>query len=222
VETCLTRRDRWLGRVAGLALRALARTWRITWRGPDPLAAARRPAEIGAFWHRDVLLIAALFRDRGFGAPVSRSRDGERIAAVLRALGFAPPARGSSSRGGAAALRGLVRSVRGGTTVAVPVDGPRGPAGEPKTGVLALARVAGVPVTPLAAAARPAWGFSSWDRTVLPAPFARVVLRFGPPLPVPAELSEDEEEALRRRLAAELDAVASRAAADLDERGGAS
>ncbi len=177
--------DRGLAAVAGLVLRLLAATWRLEVRGVDPVGVSGRRAEVGAIWHRDVLLAAAFFRDRGFAVGVSRSRDGDRIAALLAVLGFAPPPRGSSSRGAVPALLGLVRLVRHGTTVAIITDGPRGPALEPKPGVVALARLTDVPVTPVAFAASPRIRFGSWDRTVLPLPFARVRVHFGDPIAVP-------------------------------------
>jgi len=191
---------RFVGRMAAFALRALGATWRVTREGRDPLDAEGDP-QIGAIWHRDVLITAWLYRDRGFSVAVSRSRDGERIAAALPPLGYREPVRGSSSRGGSAALLGLVRLVRAGTTVSVPMDGPRGPALEPKIGVVSLARLSGVKITPVAFAARPCLRFRSWDRTLLPLPFARTRVRYGSPIAVRAGATEAEEEAVRRQLA---------------------
>jgi len=149
--------------------------------------------------------------------PVSRSRDGDYIAAAMIDLGFAPPPRGSSSRGGASALRAMGRALVGGTTVAALVDGPRGPAGEVKPGVLWLARVSGVPITPVAFAARPVWRFGSWDRTRLPPPFARVLAGFGEPVPLTREGGREELERMRGRLAATLDELAARLERELEE-----
>ena len=66
------RLDRLAGRVAAAALRALGATWRIRSEGENPLD-TRSGAQLGAFWHRDILVTAYLYRDRGFSVPVSRS-----------------------------------------------------------------------------------------------------------------------------------------------------
>jgi len=184
-------------------LRALGATWRIEVRGTDPLAPGLPPSA-GALWHESLLIAAYCFRGRGIRVAVSRSRDGARIAAVLAALGFGDSPRGSSSRGGAAALRGLVRCVDQGATVAVLTDGPRGPARQSKPGIVGLARAAGCPIVPVTIRARPVLRFGSWDRTLLPLPFARVRVRYGEPIRVPPDLARDEEPRLLAQIDSEL------------------
>jgi lysophospholipid acyltransferase (LPLAT)-like uncharacterized protein len=194
-------------RAAALLLRLLGASWRVTTEGPDPLPEGRAP-HLAAFWHRNILTAVWYYRDRGFGTAVSRSRDGDLITALLGALGYRAPARGSSSRGGAAALLRLVRMLRSGVTISLQTDGPRGPAAISKPGVVALARLTGVAITPVAFSARPCLHFRSWDRTLLPLPFARVVCRYGPPIEVPASADEELEETLRQRLDRELETLA--------------
>jgi lysophospholipid acyltransferase (LPLAT)-like uncharacterized protein len=188
------------GWLAAWALRALGATWRVRQAGDDPLARGART--IGALWHEGLLAAAWRFRSSGVVIPVSQSRDGDRIVAVLAHLGFGPAPRGSSSRGGAAALAGLIRAAEEGRSLAVLCDGPRGPARACKPGVVAAARASGLPLQPLGFAADPAVRFPSWDRTVLPLPFARVAFVFGPPLTVPPDLSDADREALHLRLEA--------------------
>jgi hypothetical protein len=205
---------RWLVRVTGpafiwlaaLSLRLLGRTWRLEIEGENPLLAGG--SAVGAIWHRDMLIAAYAFRDLGYSVPVSRSRDGDTITRLLLRLGYAPPPRGSSSAGGASALRGLVRLVRDGTPVSLPVDGPRGPERRSKIGVVSRSRLTGVPITPYAFSARPCLRFASWDRTVLPLPFARVTGRFGEPLFVPRDTTPEGEERIARDLDRTLDALA--------------
>lgn len=192
---------RWLlAPLIGWALRALGATWRVEVTGDDPFARPVRPPILAAIWHEDVLVAATLFRDTGAVVPVSRSRDGEHITAVMRHLGLGEPPRGSSSRGGSAALRGVVRALRSGDTVAVLIDGPRGPWREAKPGIVAAARLAGEPILPLVVEARPRVRFGSWDRTQLPLPFARLVAGWGDALAVDPAASEAEREALRLEL----------------------
>jgi lysophospholipid acyltransferase (LPLAT)-like uncharacterized protein len=189
--------------IVGLLMRALAWSWRLDLRGEDPFAAGDcSEGGIFALWHRDLLVGAGTFRDSGYHAAISQSRDGGHIAAVIRHLGLGEPPRGSSSRGGVAVLKSMVRLVRSGHVVGVLPDGPRGPARVAKPGVLALARSTGAPIHPLGFAARPALRFGSWDRTVLPLPFARVVCVVGDPL----EAGRGKLGASREQLQAELNA----------------
>lgn len=206
---------RLLGWLGGWLLRGLARTWRWQIRGENPVDGPHRPAALGALWHRDVLLAAVFFRDLGIAVPVSPSRDGDLIAAAMLALGFAPPPRGSSSRGGAVALRSLARELRSGGHVAALVDGPRGPAGEPKPGVPWLAKISATPITPVAFAARPVWRFGSWDRTRLPPPFARVACGFGEAVAVPRDADPERLERCRVELKHALDRLAGELERDL-------
>jgi lysophospholipid acyltransferase (LPLAT)-like uncharacterized protein len=206
-----------LGRLAAGLLRLLGRTWRVEVAGGDPRETEPDSAQLAALFHESMLPCAWLYRDRGYRVAVSRSRDGERIRSVLIALGYGEPARGSSSRGGSAALRGLIRHLEAGTTVAVLVDGPRGPARRAKPGIVSLARLAGRPIQPVAFAARPAVRLGSWDRSLLPLPFARIVVAYGEPLGVRPDAvhGEDEEEALARELDARLAALHEEAEARL-------
>jgi len=193
----------WLGGVLGAALlRALGATWRIQIRGPDPFAVPG-PLVCGT-WHGGLLIAAVCWRNRGLAIPVSQSRDGDRIDAVLRRLGFAESARGSSSRGATALLRELIRRIHAGQAIGMLPDGPRGPSGVAKPGIVALARATGARVVPVGIAAAPAWRFGSWDRARLPHPFARVRCIYGEPLCLAPDASPEALEAERLRLEAEL------------------
>lgn len=202
---------------AAVTVGALARTLRLQVRGVEalaPLWAARRPL-IYAVWHGRVLLApwlnAWLRRTRGARTAcvlASRSRDGEMIARFVACFGL-PAVRGSSSRGGAAALRQLARRIAHGEDVAVVPDGPRGPRGRVQPGIVLLAALTGAPVVPLAVAARPARALATWDAFMLPVPFARCAAVLGAPVGVAAGAEREEA---RRGIEAALDAVT--AAAD--------
>lgn len=194
---------RLLALLVAVLLRLLGASWRFRIGGHDPFE--RHTAVVGVMWHQGLLVAAYCWRGRGFAIPVSRSRDGSRIDAVLRHLGFAESPRGSSSRGGTSALRRLIRIVRAGGHVGFLADGPRGPARVAKPGAVAVARATGAPLVPVGIAARPRKVFGSWDAAFLPAPFARVRCRYGPALFVPKEADAEELEMYRRRLEAELD-----------------
>lgn len=193
-----------VGQLAAILMRLLGATWRVRTEGPDPLAenpvAPEKAPVVAAFWHRNVLIGAHYYRNRRFAAAVSRSPDGDRIAALLTALGYRPAPRGSSTRGGAAALRALFKLVRSGITVSVQPDGPQGPARVSKVGIITLARLTRRPITPVGFSAWPRLRFRSWDGLLLPLPFARVICRYAKPIPVPPDADDDEQERLRKAL----------------------
>lgn len=136
---------------------------------------------IFALWHGRLLPLGFLHRSQNIVCLASRSGDGEYITRVLQHWGFGV-VRGSSSSGGDTAFRELIRAVRGGRSVAVTPDGPRGPRERLKPGVLQLSQMTGAPVVPLAAAASRSWWFESWDRFLVPQPFARLHVAYGDPI----------------------------------------
>ncbi len=112
------------------------------------------------------------------GLMISRSRDGEIIADIAKRTGW-HPVRGSSSKGGGEALKGMIDHLKEYRLAAHIIDGPRGPAGKVKAGAIRLAHATDAVIVPFYVAADRAWVFNSWDRFLLPKPFAKVVLRFG-------------------------------------------
>jgi len=167
--------------LGAIALRMLAGTLRVRREeaAVAPLWAARAPL-IYALWHGRLLLLPCLYGRRGAHTLTSRSRDGELVSRWIRRFGLVP-VRGSSSRGGADAVRLLTRAIRAGREVVVVPDGPRGPREVLKPGVIALARLSGAPIVPVAVGASREWRLHSWDEFRIPRPFARCVVRFGEP-----------------------------------------
>lgn len=155
---------------------------------------------IGCFWHGRMLMIPNAWRMR---APmrilISRHRDGLFISRTLRYLGIGTIA-GSSSRGGAAALMSIVRALRGGEYVGITPDGPRGPRMRAAPGAVAAAKLSGAPLVPVSYSASRRRILSSWDRFMLPLPFARGIVRIGAPIEVPQSADENELERVRRQL----------------------
>ncbi len=174
-----------------------SRFWLIE-RVREPVA--RRP-RLYAHWHGDELVLVAAFAQRGMAVMASRSRDGERMARLLAWFGYFV-VRGSSSRGGAGGLKGLIDAVRyGGREAALAVDGPRGPRGKVKPGIVKLAQETGSELVPGGVAANRRFVFKkSWNQCYLPLPFSRCVVVYGDPISVPPDASEDERERIRLRL----------------------
>jgi lysophospholipid acyltransferase (LPLAT)-like uncharacterized protein len=128
-----------------------------------------------------MLPLLYLHRDEGISVLISEHRDGELIARVAVSLGFRT-VRGSTSRGAARALAGMVRELEHGHDVAVTPDGPRGPARTFAPGALIAAQRAGAPVIAVGVSAKAAWRLRSWDRFVIPKPFGRVTVAYSKPI----------------------------------------
>lgn len=192
-----------------MASRLLYATCRLRRHDLKHLRQAEQPGPfIAAFWHYDVFNIAHLLRAYGKNsvAMVSGSRDGEYVARVLALLGF-ETVRGSRHKGGLAALKKMMAVMKRGLNGAVVVDGSQGPVRVAQAGAVLLAARTGAPIVPMLAAADRYWAFPSWDRTILPKPFARLDLRFGEPLFVPVDLSAERLETLRAELETRLNGL---------------
>lgn len=186
-----------IGWLLGLVVRLWVATLRVRVVGRLPEGGA-----VWAFWHgQQMALLAA--RPQRLAALVSWSPDGLLQVGVMRALGIVA-VRGSSSRGGAAGLRGMVRWLAGGGAAAFACDGPRGPVRSAKPGAAEAARLSGAPLVPVGCSASRGRELDAWDRFELPLPFSRVVIVVGGPLeagPVAEspELLTRAIEACRRR-----------------------
>jgi lysophospholipid acyltransferase (LPLAT)-like uncharacterized protein len=153
------------------------------------------------YWHQHHVVGSTLIRSwikRGFKACflVSGSVDGEVPERIARAWG-AEVIRGSANQSGALALRDMQRRMKSGFSIVTTADGPRGPKYEFKMGAILMARIAGVPVVPIACAADRAWYLNRWDDFMVPKPFARIVLAIGAPYSIPAKAPLDSLESHR-------------------------
>jgi hypothetical protein len=144
---------------------------------------------------------------------ISEHRDGEHIARTMERFGHGA-VRGSTTSGGAAALRGAVRMAERGYDLGFTPDGPRGPRHKAQMGVVAAARLTGLPIVPVGFAAKPARRLGSWDGFVVPWPFARGVFVYGEPVSVDREARGDRLEEARLQVESSL-ADCSRRAAEL-------
>lgn len=210
-------RTRLVAGMGGGALHALLSTvrWEVQGREHyDRWWGARRPV-IFVLWHGRLLPCSYFHRGESLGTLISQHRDGDYIAGVVEGWWGYRAVRGSSSRGGTAALRQMVRLLRGGTALAITPDGPRGPRQKMKPGPVLAAQLTGVPLIPVTAGARDAWWFGGWDRFLVPKPFSRVHLVYGEPMFVArgadeAELERAGEELEQRlnRLTEQVDGTA--------------
>ena len=151
-----------------------------------------------SLWHNRILFITSLVKrnllERMF-VLISASRDGEYISTFVRFFGLRS-VRGSSSRGGLHALLELNHIIKGGDSVVLTVDGPRGPKYSVHPGVVILARKNNVPIMPVSVNAAHYWQVKSWDNTQIPMPFSKVTLIFGTPFSIPKEMNMEQAQQL--------------------------
>ncbi len=156
--------------------RLLSLTWRVITIDPPDLEERLRKGlpVVFAHWHGDELAISHLIGHYRAAAMVSTSKDGDLMNTVLILLGGAT-SRGSSTRGGANALRGLLSLLKQGRNAVVAVDGPKGPIYKVKPGVFEISRLAQAPIFAARVNVDRAWQFpKAWNKTYLPKPFAKV------------------------------------------------
>jgi len=201
-----------------LLVRVLGATWRVDRSGLSALDAAIAGGQrcIFAFWHARLLPLVWTHRGRGIAVLVSRHRDGELITRIIERLGFVT-GRGSSTRGGEEGLMDMLSLAEEGRLLAITPDGPRGPAGRMKPGLVFLASKSGLPIVPVATASRRSRVLRSWDRFRIPHPFTRVVVAYGDPIAVPRGLEGEALEAWRARVEKALIAHTERVAAAAGE-----
>ncbi|NLH99415.1 MAG: lysophospholipid acyltransferase family protein [Chthonomonadales bacterium] len=188
-------RARFLGFVMWALARFIGMTLRVRFEGQDRLEEMLASGQglIMITWHGRTLIPANVFRHRGYWVMISLSRDGEMQNCIFRRFGF-QTVRGSTSRGGIRATLELARRLKEGGALAFTPDGPRGPTHKIQMGTLLLAQKSGCRIVPVGISARPRWLVRSWDRYMVPAPFARAVWIVGEPVSVSPD-ADDEEKA---------------------------
>jgi lysophospholipid acyltransferase (LPLAT)-like uncharacterized protein len=134
---------------------------------------------------------------------VSLSKDGDLISKIIELMGW-HPVRGSSSKGGARALRIVNEIVKEGYSLGHIVDGPRGPVGEVKPGLLSIARASGMPILPTIISAERKWTFGSWDKFIIPKPFSKIIIKFDKTIFIPENTDKKILESNRIELQSKL------------------
>ncbi len=154
---------------------------------------------IACFWHGR--LLAMPFACKGSGAKVliSRHRDGEFIARVIRYFGLGT-IRGSYGKRSVSSIREMLAELKDGTDIAITPDGPKGPRYRIKQGIVELARLTQRPIVPVTYSASKKKLFHSWDRFLLPYPFSRIYFLWGDPVYVPRDLRGDDLERKRQEI----------------------
>ena len=181
-----------LSALAWLYVRFIALTSKVSIKGDGTLPG------IYTIWHRQEVIMIHAQRGRNLVGLISKSKDGEYMARILLRFGFSF-VRGSTTSGGFLSLRSLIKAARGGFSLAITPDGPKGPVFKVQPGAIYLAQKAGIPVIPCASAYSRKKILRSWDKYQFPLPFGRVQVVYGAPFnvaesdDVPAKAAELEK-----------------------------
>jgi lysophospholipid acyltransferase (LPLAT)-like uncharacterized protein len=194
----------WVLRVVGWTLRI-----RITDHS-GVLSGGHAEPVIFAYWHNRMLAVPFAYlrhyvplvrsgRRKGAVVLISHNEDARLISAVMRRFGIGV-VKGSSSRGGATALRELTECVRSGLDVNITPDGPRGPVYRLGSGLVFLAQTTSAPVLPIRVEYARCIRFKSWDGYMVPLPFSRIDMTLGPLERVAPDATGERFEAERLRI----------------------
>ncbi len=155
-----------------------------------------------ASWHRSIFYTTFFGRNRNAALMSSRSRDGEFVTGLLHRFGYYTP-RGSSGKGkgGQEALEDFIEHVNRGNAGGLAVDAPKGPPYVSKHGIINAAARTGAPILPHCWYAQPNMRIKSWDRSIVPKPFSKIVLVIDRELMyIPSDLTKDDIEMFRQKL----------------------
>lgn len=166
-----------------LVYRTLMLTWRVRIHEPAEMTVElkAKKAFLMAHWHGDELALIQISPRYRLATITSTSKDGELVNSVLWMLG-ARTSRGSSTRGGVTALKGLLRLAKAGRNCSFAVDGPKGPLHKVKPGIFEVSRMLNASIYACGVFCDRAWYFpKSWNKTYLPKPFAKIYIHWSGP-----------------------------------------
>jgi lysophospholipid acyltransferase (LPLAT)-like uncharacterized protein len=160
-----------------------------------------------AFWHGRILMMPKSWRSSvPIHMLISQHRDGQLIARTVSHFGIDTVA-GSSTRGGSAALRSMLKFLKSGECVGITPDGPKGPRMRASSGIVNVARLAGVPILCATFSTRKRKLLGSWDRFAVALPFSEGVFVWADPIEVGRDADHDELDRLRLVVEDSLNAI---------------
>jgi lysophospholipid acyltransferase (LPLAT)-like uncharacterized protein len=209
-------KQRWLIRLADYAfyflINLIGKTVRFEpaegWENFEAIERAGK-LPIYTFWHNRIFLGTYFFRRRGIVVITSQSFDGEYIARFIQRFGYGA-VRGSSTRGGVAALVEMIRLMRARLPMGFTIDGPKGPKYVAKIGACLLAKKTGNPLMPFAVEAEKFWQVKSWDNLQIPKPFSRARVFIAEPIYISPDAGDEALENKRLELQKSLDELVKR------------
>ncbi len=170
-----------------------------------------------SFWHGRLLMMPYSWdRSKQIAMLISNHRDGELIANTIGHFGLGT-VRGSSAKegrnakGGTEALRIMLKTLKAGDYVGITPDGPRGPRMRASDGIVAVARMSGVPVIPATYATKARIRLGTWDRFLVPLPFTKGVIMWGEPILIGKDKGPEAAEQARQTIEQAMNDLADRA-----------
>jgi len=157
----------------------------------------QKKSVIFSFWHNRIFFLSYFVyrycHKKGFflSVLISQSKDGDIISGMVQQVKVRS-VRGSTSKGGFYAIKGMLKSIKEGYALVTTPDGPRGPKYKFQSGTIYISSLGKVPIVPISCAFDKAWVFKSWDKFMVPKPFSKVYVSIGQPVQAPAELQENE------------------------------
>lgn len=187
--------NRLLAQIATLLLRVYYITVRVDHRrivsGATPYESPNGTARYCfCLWHDAIVTCLFASRIHKLSGLISRHQDGTYLSDAATSVGLTP-VRGSTSRGGAEAIKQLID--RSDLHVCITPDGPRGPRRVMKEGIVYLASRTGRPIVPTTVTATSFWSIpGNWSDMLIPKPFSKALLLAGAPIEVPENVSRAE------------------------------
>lgn len=198
---------------AYLLFRLFGLTWRISVDNPSDAPTPDRNRNeriIFVFWHNRLIAHTWHYRHCEVTALISQSKDGEYIARAAGMLGHRA-VRGSTTRGSKKAIGEMVELLKQNRNLTITPDGPQGPMYKLQAGVVELARLTGATIVPMSYDTSRKVRFKSWDRFILPLPFAKIKICFGKKIEIPKDIPEGGFEKYRLQVENALKEITERA-----------
>ncbi len=168
---------KFITQLAYFFVKAISLTYRYKYIGEQ--ASPENQNYIFALWHQNIIGALTAYKKTPHAMIISPSKDGEIVASACRKFGHYP-VRGSSSRQGGSALKGMISKLKANIPGAITVDGPKGPAHEPKKGIFELSYLARTPIVPLILLPKSYWSLEkAWDQFRIPKPFTTIYVKHG-------------------------------------------
>ena len=173
---------------------------------PQKLIDQKQPFII-CFWHGRLVPSILAWR---FPATLhilsTPHRDGQIAAKTYNRFGV-QTIWGSTKKSGSEAARTIIRTLKAGGVIGITPDGPKGPRQRMQKSSLDMARMSGAVLVPFAPSSTRVKWLRTWDRMIVPLPFARGTFAFGEPVEIPRKASEEEYEALRLEFETRMNAL---------------
>ena len=203
-----------IARLLNLICKTLGWSYRVEVSGEHNRDLVKQGSEKGGYllacWHETVLTVSQHQKGIPFCALCSLSSIGQAVAYMMRQMGFHPIS-GSRTRGGKEARDEILEFLDKGVPTAITVDGSKGPRRYVKPGIIDLAKKGGVQILPVFTLPDRKWIFNSWDRFRLPKPFAKVIIVYGEPIEIPADIKSEEYESYQEIVKQKLDLLEAKA-----------